>query len=99
MNTGNQSLSHVDRYRAAVRRWQLEAELLGQYHLTPTPDIHLLDEERRADQARWQQEPLAEIRQESDRAKGVRLLRRVVTLGSRRNQDAGAVARTGIPIW
>jgi len=74
-------VSRVERAETAVRRWGLEAELLGEYHLTLPPDTHPLDDARRADQVRWRQDALAEARRELGRAKRTRLLRRVATLG------------------
>ena len=42
-----QSASRVDRAQAAVRRWELEAEMLGEYRLTLPLDTHPLDDGRR----------------------------------------------------
>ena len=78
---GGQSGSRVDRAQAAVRRWELEAMMLGEYPLTLPPDTYPLDEGRRADHARWRRDALAEARRELGRAKRARLLRRVLTLG------------------
>jgi len=81
VNSGGRSLSRVDRAQAAVRRWELEAEMLGEFHLTLPPDTHPLDHARRADQVRWRREALVEARRELGRAKRTRLLRRMLTLG------------------
>ncbi len=75
------SVSRVDRAQAAVRRWELEARMLGDYRLTLPPDTYPLDDGRRADHVRWRRDALAEARKELGRAKRVRLLRRVLTLG------------------
>ena len=76
-----QSVSRVDRAQAAVRRWELEALMLGEYRLTLPPDTFPLDDGRRADHVRWRRDALAEARKELGRAKRARLLRRAVTLG------------------
>ena len=81
VNAGGQPLSRVDRARAAVRRWELEAELLGEFHLTLPPDAYPLDDARRADHLRWRRDALAEARRDLRRAKRARLLRRFLTLG------------------
>ena len=73
--------SRVDRAVAAVRRWDLEAEMLGDFDLTLPPETEPLDERRRKDHVRWRAEALAEARWEVSRAKRLRLLRRVLTLG------------------
>ena len=73
--------SRVDRAVAAVRRWELEAEMLRDWHLTLPPETEPLDESRRQDHVRWREEALAEAHRELSRANRARLLRRVVTLG------------------
>ena len=73
--------SRVDRAVAAVRRWKLEAAMLREFHLTLPPENSPLDVSRRPDHIRWREEALVEARRELDRARRVRLLRRVVTLG------------------
>ena len=78
---GGQSTSRVDRAQAAVRRWELEAGMIGEYRLTLPPDTYPLDDGRRADHVRWRQDALAVARRELRRAKLVRWLRRVFTLG------------------
>ena len=75
------AVSRVDRAVAAVRRWELEVEMLRDYHLTLPPETDPLDDARRADNVRWRREALAEARWELGRAKRMRLLRRVMTLG------------------
>ena len=81
---GGQVASRVDRARAAVRRWELEAELLGKYYLTLPPDTYPLDDGRRADHVRWRWDALAEAQRELGRAKRARLLRRFLTMGMSR---------------
>ena len=78
---GQTAGSRVDRAVAAVRRWVLEAEMLGDYRLTLPPDTYPLDDGRRADRVRWRRDALAEARLELRRAKLARLLRRVIMLG------------------
>ena len=73
--------SQVDRAVAAVRRWELEAEMLRDFRLTLPPETAPLDEPRRRDHVRWREEALAEAKRELGRAKRGRLFRRVVTLG------------------
>ena len=77
----DQVVSRVERAQAAVRRWELEAELLCKFHLTLPPDTYPLDDGRRTDQVRWRREALEEAHRELDRARRARLMRRVVTLG------------------
>ena len=71
----------VDRAVSAVRRWELEVEMLRDFQLTLPPDTEPPDESRRKDQVRWREEALAEARRELGRAKRARLLRRILTLG------------------
>ncbi|MDE2843120.1 MAG: hypothetical protein OXN21_07040 [Chloroflexota bacterium] len=78
---GAQNVSRVDRAQATVRRWELEAAMIGEYHLTLPPDTYPLDGARRADYVRWRRDALAEARRELGKAKRKRLLRRVITLG------------------
>ena len=73
--------SRVDRAVAAVRRWELEAVMLRDFQLTLPPETEPLDESRRKDHIRWREDVLAEARGELNRAKQVRLLRRMLTLG------------------
>ena len=73
--------SRVDRARAAVRRWELEAEVLREFHLTLPPETEPLDEAGRADHLRWRLGALAETRRQLARAERVRLVRRRLTLG------------------
>ena len=73
--------SRVDRDRDEARRWELEVEMLGTFHLTLPPDTYQPDDARRADHVRWWQEALAEARKELGRAKRSRSLRRALTLG------------------
>ena len=72
--------NRVERTMAAVRRWELESEMLRDWQLTLPPETQPLDDSRRHDQLRWREEALAEARWELGRARRVRLLRRVVTL-------------------
>ena len=78
---GVQPTSRVDRAQAAVRRWELEAMLLGEFHLTMPPETYPLDDARRADHVRWRREALAQAGRELSRARRLRLLRRLLTLG------------------
>lgn len=78
---GNRPVCCVGRAQAAVRRWKLEAQMLGEYRLTLPPDTYPLDDGRRAVHVRWRWDALAEARKELGRAKLGRLLRRVITLG------------------
>ena len=78
---GDQVVSRVDRAVAAVRRWELETEMLGEFHLTLPPETVPLGESRRQDQLWWREEALAGARRELRRAKLARLSRRVLTLG------------------
>ena len=82
LRTRNEAgLGRVDRAGTAVRRWELEAAMLREFHLTLPPETAPLDELRRKDHVRWREEALAEARRELGRARRARLLRRVVTLG------------------
>ncbi len=78
---GNHLVSRVDRTQARVRRWELETEMLRDWHLTLPPETDPLDESRRKDHVRWRREALAEAQRELSRAKRARLLRRLLTLG------------------
>ena len=73
--------SRVDRAVAAVRRWELEAEMLRDFHLTLPPETAPLDESRRQYHIRWREEALEEARRELSRARRMRLLRQLLTLG------------------
>ena len=73
--------SWVERARTAERRWELEVELLREFHLTLPPETEPLDDSRRADHIRWRQEALTEAGREFTRAKRIRVLRRILTLG------------------
>ena len=73
--------SRVERARTAVRRWELEVELLRDFLLTLPPETDPLDDSRRADHIRWRLEALAEARRGLVRAKRMRVLRRFLTLG------------------
>ena len=82
LRSGDEGLgSRVDRARAVMRRWELETELLRDFHLTLPPETEPLDEAGRADHLRWRQNALAEARAELAGARRVRLLRRIFTLG------------------
>ena len=78
---GNRAVIRVDRAQAAVRRWELEAMMLGECRLTLPPDTYPLDDGRRVDHVRWRREALVEAQKELRKAKWERLLRRVITLG------------------
>ena len=71
----------VDRAVAAVRWWELEAEMLREFHLTLPPETEPLDESRRQDHVRWRGEALEDARRELGRSKRVWLFRRVLTMG------------------
>ena len=71
----------MERAHAAVRRWELEVAMLGEFHLTLPPETEPLDDARREDHLRWRREALAEARRELNRAVRARWLRRIVTLG------------------
>ena len=73
--------SRVERARTAVRRWELEIELLRDFLLTLPPETEPLDDSRRSDHLRWRQEALTEAGRELARAKRIRVLRRILTLG------------------
>ena len=77
----DKTVSRVDRAMSAVRRWELDAQMLGEFHLTLPPETYPLDDARRADHVRWRQEALAEARNELSRATRTPLLRRLMTLG------------------
>ena len=64
--------SRVDRARAAVRRWELEAVMLDEFHLTLPPETQPLDEARKAEHLRWRQDAVMEARRELGRAKRMR---------------------------
>ena len=70
----------VDRAWAAVRRWELEVAMLGDFGLTLPPQTECLDESRREDHLRWRREALAAA---LAKARRLRWLRRVITLGLR----------------
>jgi len=78
---GAQNVSRVDRAKDAVRRWELEARMLGEYRLTLPPDTYPLDDARRSDHVRWRRDALAEARRELGRARRASLLKWVFTLG------------------
>ena len=73
--------SRVERARTAVRRWELEVELLRDFLLTLPPETEPLDQARRADHLWWRREALTDARRELARAVRTRWLRRAVTLG------------------
>ena len=73
--------SRIDRAGASVRRWGLEIAMLRDFHLTLPPETEPLDASRREDHLRWREDALTEARRELARAKRMRLLRRVLTLG------------------
>ena len=82
---GGQGATRVERAQAAVRRWELEAQMLAEYHLTLPPDTYPLDDGRRADHVRWRRDALAEAQRELRRAKLARFLWRMITFGLRRS--------------
>ena len=78
---GGSAGSRVDRAVAAVRRWELEVEMLREFQLTLPPGTEPLDETRRRGHIRRGELSLAEARRELGWARRVRLLGRVATLG------------------
>ena len=77
---GEVSGGRVDRANAAVRRWELEIAMLGEYGLTLPPETEPLDASRREDHLRWRKEALAAA---LARARRLRWLRQALTLGLR----------------
>ena len=77
---GEASGGRVDRAKAAVRRWELEIAMLGDYGLTLPPETEPLDASRREDHLRWRKEALAAA---LAKARRLRWLRRALTLGLR----------------
>ena len=77
---GEASGGRVDRAKAAVRRWELEIAMLGDYGLTLPPETEPLDASRREDHLRWRKKALAAA---LARARRLRWLRRALTLGLR----------------
>ncbi len=77
---GEVSGGRVDRAKAAVRRWELEIAMLGDYGLTLPPETEPLDASRREDHLRWRKKALAAA---LARARRLRWLRRALTLGLR----------------
>ncbi len=73
--------TQVDRAVAAVRPWELEAEMLREFHLTLPTEAFPLDDGHRRDHVRWRRDALAEAQRELRRAKRARWLRRAMTLG------------------
>ena len=73
--------SAVDRARAEQRRWELEVEMIGEFKLTLPPETEPLDESRREDHLGWRRLALERARNEHLRARRLRVLRRVLTLG------------------
>ena len=81
LRTGdNTKSSRVDRATAAVRRWELEVAMLGDFGLTLPPETEPLDASRREDHLRWRRQALAAA---LAKARRLRWLRRVLTLGLR----------------
>ena len=70
----------VDRAWAAVRRWELEIAMLGDFGLTLPPETEPLDASRRDDHLRWRKEALVAA---LAKARRLRWMRRVLTLGLR----------------
>ena len=77
---GETAGSRVDRAWDSVRRWELEIAMLSDYGLTLPPETEPLDGSRREDHLRWRKEALATA---LARARRLRWLRRVLTLGLR----------------
>ena len=77
LRTGREaSGSRIDRARASVRRWELEAAILGDFCLTLPPAMEPLDASRREDHLRWRREALAAAKRELSKTKRLRWLRR-----------------------
>lgn len=82
LRTGGEAYgSRVDRVGASVRRWELETAMLGDFGLTLSPETEPLDASRREDHLRWRQEALAAAQRRLSKAKLVRWLRRIITVG------------------
>ncbi len=82
LRTGvSESVSRVDRAQAAVRRWELEARMLGEYRLTLPPETFPLDDARRREHVHWRRDALVEARRELRKARRARWLRRALTVG------------------
>ena len=79
-SVGEASGGRVERAKAAVRRWELEVAMLGDYGLTLPPETEPLDASRREDHLRWRKEALAAA---LAKARRLRWLRRALTLGLR----------------
>ncbi len=73
--------SRVDRALAAVRRWELEEEMLRDWQLTLPPETHPLDDRRRADDVRWRQEAFEDARRQLAKPEKARRLGRLLTFG------------------
>ena len=71
----------VERAQAAVRQWELEISLIGDFNLTLPPETEPLGDTRRQDHLRWRRDALAEARRELARTVRARWLRRAVTFG------------------
>ena len=83
LKTGTEaSGGRVDRAKAAVRRWELEIAMLEDYGLTLPPETEPMDASRRENHLRWRKEALATA---LAKARRLRWLRRVLTLGLRWN--------------
>ena len=78
---GGSAGSRMDRAEWAVRRWELETEMLRDFCLTLPPETEPLDASRRQGHIQWRDDALAEAQRELSRAKRAWLLRRLVTLG------------------
>jgi len=79
VNPGDQAGGRVDQAAARIRRWELEAELLGEYHLTPTPwTTPGAATGCSGGKTPW---PRRAARRELRRAKRTRLLRRFLSVG------------------
>ena len=78
---GGQNVSRVDRAQGAVRRWALEARMLGEYSLTLPLETYPLDDGRRREHVRWRQDALAEARRELRKARRARWLWRALMVG------------------
>ena len=73
--------SRVERAKAQERRWGLEIALIEEFGLTLPPDTVPLNATDRETHLAWRRETLQRVRKARVRAKRLRVVRRVLTLG------------------